>query len=107
MSHLDKESNYNWNKLIRPPFFVPENKKLDDLLEEFQEKKIHLAIVVDEYGGTSGIITLEDVLEEQNDILKNITEKSIDAKEEMEEAKAQLEAVEEILNEAEQSLNQT
>ena len=49
---------------MRSPFFIPENKKLDDLLREFQEKKIHLAIVADEYGGTSGIITLEDVLEE-------------------------------------------
>ena len=53
-----------WQNLIRSPFFVPENKKLDDLLREFQEKKIHLAIVVDEYGGTSGIVTLEDVIEE-------------------------------------------
>lgn len=64
LSHIDKKDDFKWMKLIRPPFFVPENKKLDDLLEEFQEKKIHLAIVVDEYGGTSGIITLEDVLEE-------------------------------------------
>ena len=58
------EKNFNWQKLIRDPYFVPENKKLDDLLKEFQEKKNHLAIVVDEYGGTSGIITLEDVIEE-------------------------------------------
>jgi putative hemolysin len=50
--------------LLKPPFYVPENKKLDDLLKEFQQKKIHLAIVVDEYGGTSGVITLEDVIEE-------------------------------------------
>ncbi|MCF6167713.1 gliding motility-associated protein GldE [Lutibacter sp.] len=56
--------DFNWQKLVREPYFVPENKKLDDLLKEFQEIKSHLAIVVDEYGGTSGIITLEDVIEE-------------------------------------------
>jgi len=64
LSHIKEKENFDWNSLIRNPFFVPENKKLDDLLKEFQDKKIHLAIVVDEYGGTSGIITLEDVLEE-------------------------------------------
>ncbi len=63
LSHIDKKS-YNWMPLIREPYFVPENKKLDDLLLEFQEKKIHLAVVVDEYGGTSGIVTLEDIIEE-------------------------------------------
>ncbi len=61
--HLDQK-NYDWNKLIREPYFVPENKKLDDLLKEFQQLKIHLAIVVDEYGGNSGIITMEDIVEE-------------------------------------------
>jgi len=63
LPHLNKK-DFKWQKLIRDPFFVPENKKLDDLLKEFQEKKIHLAIVVDEYGGTSGIVTLEDIIEE-------------------------------------------
>ncbi|WP_222982016.1 gliding motility-associated protein GldE [Flagellimonas meishanensis] len=60
---LDRKS-FNWMSLIREPYFVPENKKLDDLLLEFQEKKNHLAVVVDEYGGTSGIVTLEDIIEE-------------------------------------------
>ncbi|WNH13737.1 gliding motility-associated protein GldE [Thalassobellus suaedae] len=55
---------FDWTSLIREPFFVPENKKLDDLMAEFQEKKVHLAMVVDEYGGTSGLISLEDIIEE-------------------------------------------
>ena len=63
LPHLHKKK-FNWSSLIRNPFFVPENKKLDDLMVEFQDKKIHLAIVVDEYGGTSGVISLEDVIEE-------------------------------------------
>lgn len=62
--HINQEENFDWLPLLRTPFFVPENKKLDDLLKEFQERKIHLAIIVDEYGGTSGIITLEDIIEE-------------------------------------------
>lgn len=64
LAHLDKKDDFKWQELLRPPFFVPENKKIDDLLAEFQKTKIHLAVVVDEYGGTSGIVTLEDVMEE-------------------------------------------
>ena len=59
-----KNTNYDWHQILRKPFFVPESKKLDDLLKDFQHRKVHLAIVADEYGGTKGIITLEDILEE-------------------------------------------
>lgn len=64
LPHLGKPSGFRWQSLIRPPYFVPETKKIDDLLRDFQENKVHIAIVVDEFGGTSGIVTLEDVLEE-------------------------------------------
>jgi len=63
LPHIDRKT-FNWMSLIREPYFVPENKKLDDLLMEFKEQKKHLAVVVDEYGGTSGIVTLEDIIEE-------------------------------------------
>ena len=64
LPHLGKSANFRWQTLIRPPYFVPETKKIDDLLRDFQDNKVHIAIVVDEFGGTSGIVTLEDVLEE-------------------------------------------
>ena len=64
LPHLGKPATFRWQSLIRPPYFVPETKKIDDLLRDFQTNKVHIAIVVDEFGGTSGIICLEDVLEE-------------------------------------------
>jgi putative hemolysin len=71
LPYFDEGPEFEWKKLTRKPFFVPENKKIDDLLKEFQTKKMHMAVVVDEYGGASGIITLEDVLEE---IIGDITD---------------------------------
>jgi gliding motility-associated protein GldE len=64
LEHLNQPEDFNWRPLLRTAFFVPENKKIDDLLRDFQEKKMHMAVVVDEYGGANGIVTLEDVLEE-------------------------------------------
>lgn len=78
LPHINQRNKFNWQKLIREPFFVPETKKINDLLKEFQEKKIHLAIVVDEYGGTEGIVTMEDILEE---VVGEITDESDEAEE--------------------------
>lgn len=64
LQHINQPAEYDWRVLLRTAFFVPENKKIDDLLKDFQEKKMHMAVVVDEYGGANGIVTLEDVLEE-------------------------------------------
>ena len=78
MGKIKEPSTYNWNLLLRDSKFVPENKKLDDLLKEFQEEKTHIAIVVDEYGGSSGLVSLEDVLEEiVGDITDEFDEKDI------------------------------
>ncbi|MEQ8521666.1 MAG: gliding motility-associated protein GldE [Vicingaceae bacterium] len=78
LPYLEENDDFKWGKFIRKPFFVPENKKLDDLLKEFQEKKIHLAVVVDEYGGSSGIVTMEDIMEEiVGDISDEIEEENI------------------------------
>jgi len=71
LPHLEKPEDFHWQALIRPAYFVPETKRIDDLLEEFRTNKNHIAIVVDEYGGTSGIVTLEDILEE---IVGNISD---------------------------------
>ena len=73
LPHINKKNAFKWQELIRDPFFVPETKKINDLLKEFQEKKIHLAIVVDEYGGTEGIVTMEDIMEE---VVGEITDES-------------------------------
>jgi len=64
LPHINADNNFDWKALLRSPFFVPANKKIDDLLKEFQHMKMHMAIVVDEYGGTSGVATLEDIIEE-------------------------------------------
>jgi len=73
LPYTGNPANFKWQALLRPPYFVPETKKINDLLKEFQTKKIHMAVVIDEYGGTSGIITLEDILEE---IVGEITDES-------------------------------
>jgi len=78
LPYINQKNKFKWQDLIREPFFVPDTKKINDLLKEFQEKKIHLAIVVDEYGGTEGIVTMEDILEE---VVGEITDESDGAEE--------------------------
>ena len=73
LPYTNNPGNFKWQALLRPPYFVPETKKINDLLKEFQTRKIHMAVVIDEYGGTSGIVTLEDILEE---IVGEITDES-------------------------------
>jgi gliding motility-associated protein GldE len=73
LPYTNNPTGFKWQALLRPPYFVPETKKINDLLKEFQTKKIHMAVVIDEYGGTSGIVTLEDILEE---IVGEITDES-------------------------------
>jgi gliding motility-associated protein GldE len=64
LPHIHQENSFRWQALLRPAFFIPENKKVDDLLQDFQKRRVHMAIVVDEYGGTRGLVTLEDIIEE-------------------------------------------
>jgi len=64
LPYIEESDDFKWQKLIRDAYFVPENKKIDDLLKEFQEKKMHMSVIIDEYGGMAGIVTLEDILEE-------------------------------------------
>jgi putative hemolysin len=64
LTHIHEDDSFNWQALLRPAFFIPENKKVDDLLQDFQKRRVHMAIVVDEYGGTRGLVTLEDIIEE-------------------------------------------
>ncbi|MFT4738149.1 MAG: putative hemolysin [Cyclobacteriaceae bacterium] len=64
LPHVNEDENFNWQEKLRPVFFVPESKKIDDLFKDFQEKQVHMAIVIDEYGGTEGLITMEDIIEE-------------------------------------------
>lgn len=64
LTHIHQDDSFNWQSLLRPAFFIPENKKVDDLLQDFQKRRVHIAIVVDEYGGTRGLVTLEDIIEE-------------------------------------------
>jgi len=78
LPHINEENDFKWQGLIREPFYVPETKKINDLLNEFQLKKTHMAIVVDEYGGTEGIVTMEDILEE---VVGEITDESDEAEE--------------------------
>ncbi len=75
LPYMNNPGTFKWQSLLRTPYFVPETKKINDLLKEFQVKKIHMAVVIDEYGGTSGIVTLEDILEE---IVGEITDESDD-----------------------------
>ncbi|TVP48666.1 MAG: gliding motility-associated protein GldE [Mongoliibacter sp.] len=87
LPHIDHDEDFQWQSLVRKGFFIPENKKVDSLLKDFQQKRVHMAIVVDEYGGTSGLVTLEDLIEEiigeindEFDDIEDFFFKAIDAK---------------------------
>ena len=105
LAHLNEPDDYDWNVLIKPTLFVPEGKKIDQLLEEFQAKRVHMAIVVDEYGGSSGLVTLEDVLEEvlgeikdEFDDVQEIDFKKIDDKNYLFEGKTAINDVCKLMN---------
>lgn len=81
LEHIDHDENFDWLSLLHQPFFVPENKKIDDLLYDFQEKRVHMAIVVNEYGETEGLVTMEDIIEEiVGDINDEFDEEELDYK---------------------------
>lgn len=81
LPHFNSTTDFDWQSIVRKPYFVPENKKIDDLLQEFRNMKMHMAVVVDEYGGASGIITLEDILEEiVGDITDEFDDEEVDYK---------------------------
>ncbi|AWL08144.1 gliding motility-associated protein GldE [Aquirufa nivalisilvae] len=81
LEHIDQDENFDWLSLLHQPFFVPENKKIDDLLYDFQEKRVHMAIVVNEYGETEGLVTMEDIIEEiVGDINDEFDEEKLDYK---------------------------
>lgn len=105
LEHLDERNEFNWHELLRTPIFTPETKKIDDLLKEIQDSRVHFVVVVDEYGGTSGIITLEDILEEvigdiqdEYDTLSELEYEKIDSNIYIFEGKTSLKDICKVLN---------
>ena len=104
LRHVGKESDFEWNKHLRPAYYTPEHKKINELLEEFQTQKVHIAIVVDEYGSTLGLVSLEDILEEivgeisdESDAPEEVLYKELSAGVYLFEGKANVGLLEEVL----------